>query len=67
MHIKSFSPWAAPVIIVSKQQDPLNPQKQFWLVSYYQSLKKSINEAHNGNSVISYYPLPNIRDLLARL
>ena len=25
---KSLSPWAAPVIIVPKESDPLNPQKQ---------------------------------------
>ena len=31
------------------------------------SLNKSINAAHNGNCLISYYPLPNITDLLARL
>ena len=28
---------------------------------------KSINAAHNGNKVISYHPLPNITDLIARL
>ena len=27
----------------------------------------TINAAHNGSIVISYYPLPNITDLLARL
>ena len=33
----------------------------------YDSLSNSVNAAHNGNSVISYYPLSNITDLLARL
>ena len=33
----------------------------------YQSPNKSINTAHNGKSVISYYLLPNIKDLVARL
>ena len=64
----SLSPWTAPVIIVPKRPDPLIPQKQkLHLVRDYRSLNKSINGAHSGNSVISYYPLPNIMDLLASL
>ena len=48
--------------------DPLNPHKQqLCLVLDCRSLNKSVNVAHNGNSVISYYPIPNITDLLARL
>ena len=62
---KSLSPGVTPVIIVPKNQDPLNPQKQqLYLVSDHWSLNKSINTVHNCNSVISYYPLPNITDLL---
>ena len=65
---KSLRPWATPVIIVPKKPDPLNPQKQhLCLVLDNQSLDKSINVAHNGSSVISYYPLPNITDPLTRL
>ena len=65
---KSLSLWAAPVIIVPKKPNPLNLQKQQpHLVLDYWSLNKSIDAAHNGNRVISYYPLPNIMDLLARL
>ena len=61
-------PWAAPVIILPKKPDPTNPCKQqLHLVLDYTSLNGSINAAHNGNSVISYYLLPNITDLLARL
>ena len=33
----------------------------------YRSLNKSTNAAHNSLCVTSYYPLPNITDLLARL
>ena len=67
-YLKSLSQWAAPVIIVPKKPGPLNPQKQqLHLVLDYQLLSKSVDTAYNGNSVISYYPLPNIRDLLARL
>ena len=58
---KSLSLWAAPVIIVPKKPDP--QKQQLHLVLDYQS----INTAQNGNSVISYHPLPNIRDLLTRL
>ena len=51
-----------------KKPDPLNPQKQqLCLVLDYWSLNKSINAEHNGTNVISYYPLPNITDLLTRL
>ena len=66
VHI-SVSPWATPVIIVPKKASPLNAQQQqLHLVLDYQSLNKSINAVHNDNNVISYYPLPKIRDLLAR-
>ena len=65
---KSLSPWAAHFITVAKKPDPLNPQKQWLcLVLDYWSLSKSIKAVHNGNSIISYYSLPNITDLLARL
>ena len=65
---KCLSTWASPAIIVPKKPDPLNPQKQqLHLVLDYQSLNKSVNVAHRGNSVKSYYPLPNITYLLARL
>ena len=65
---KSLSPWPTPVIIEPKKPDPLNPHKQWlYLVLDYRSLNKSINLANSGNSVISYYPLPNITDFLARL
>ena len=64
---KSLSPWAMPVIIVPKNS-PLHPKnQQLCLVLDYHLLNKSINAAHNGNNVISYCPLPNIIDLLARL
>ena len=64
---KSLSPWTTPVIIVPKMSDPLNPHdQQCCLVLDYRSLNKSINTAHNGNSIMSYYPLPNIIDLLPR-
>ena len=65
---KGLSLWATSVIIVSKKPDPTNPCKQnLCLVLYYRSLNKSINTAHYCNCVISYYPLPNITGLLARL
>ena len=65
---KCLSPWPTLFIIVLKKPGPFNPQKQqLHLLLYYSSYNKSINAAHNGNSVISDYPLPNITDLLARL
>ena len=65
---KSLSLWAIPVIIIPKKPDPLNLQKQqIHLVLDYWSLNKSINAAHKGNSVISYYPLPNIRGLSSKV
>ena len=44
-----------------------SPKHQFHIILDYQSLNKSIKATHNGNSVISYYSLPNITDLLPRL
>ena len=65
---KSLFLLLAPVIIVPKRPDLLKPQKQnLQLVLDHRSLNMSINTAHNVNYVISYYPLPNITDLLARL
>ena len=65
---KSLSQWAAPVIIVPNKPDPTNPcRQQLRLVLDFRSLNKLINAVHNDNSAISYYPLPNIMDLLARL
>ena len=59
--------WPAQVIPVPPK-DSLNPQKQqLHLVLDYWSLTQSINAAHNGRNIISYYPLPYITDLLARL
>ena len=63
-----FQPIGSPNNYSSKNPDPLNLQKQqLCLVLDYQSLSKSINTTHKDNDVISYYPLPNITDLLARL
>ena len=54
---KSLSPLAAPVIIVPKKLDPLNPQmQQLHSVLDHWSLNKSINAAHNGIRIISYNP-----------
>ena len=65
---KNLGLWVAPAIIGPKKPDALNPQKQqLCLVLDYRLLTKSINAAHIGNSVLSYYPLPNIMALLARL
>ena len=51
----------------SPKPDPTNPGKQLHLVLDYCLLNKSINTANTGNKVLSYYPLPNITDLLERL
>ena len=37
------------------------------MVLDYRKQNKSTNSAHNNNKIVSYYPLPNISDLLARL
>ena len=64
---KSLSLWASLVIIVPKKPDPCTLKNKFHLVLDYHLQNKSINAEHNGNNVISYYPLPNITDLLASL
>ena len=65
---ESLSPWTTPVIILPKKPDPLSTGKQqLHLFVDYHFLNKSINATCNGNKVITYYPLPNITDLLARL
>ena len=43
------------------------PKQQLCLVLDCKSLNEAINAEHNGNCIISYYRLPNITDLLARL
>ena len=63
-----LSPWAAPVIKLPKKPDPLHAKKQqLHLALNYHLLNMSIDAVCNGNNSISYYPLPNITDLLARL
>ena len=65
---KDLSPRAVLVIIVPNNQDPLKPEKpQIHLVLDYHLLNKSMNTTHNGNWVMSYYSLPNITHLFARL
>ena len=65
---KSLSLWATPVNIGLKKPDLASPCKQkLHLVLDYRSLNKSFNVTHSGNSIISYHPLPNSTDLLARL
>ena len=65
--LKRLSPWATPVIIISNKPDPLNPGKQqLHFAPDYCLLNKFIKTTNSGNKVISYYPLPNITDILAR-
>ena len=68
MHIKNFKSVSSPSHYSTQKPDPLNAQKQLLpLFLDYRPLSKSINTAHNGSSVLSYYPLPNITHLVARL
>ena len=56
------------MITIPKNPDPLHPEKQqLHVILDYYLINKSINAAYNGDNVISYYPLLNIIDLLARL
>ena len=65
---KHFSPWAAPVIIILKKSDPTQPDELlFQMVVDYRQLNNTISSAHNSDNIDSYYPPPNISDLLARL
>ena len=53
---KSLKPWTPPVIIVPKKP-PLKLSKQeLCLVLDYWSPNQLINTAHDGRSVISFYP-----------
>ena len=68
LYIQKFKPVGHSSYYSTKKWDPSNPHKQqLWCVLDYRSPNKSINMTHDGNSIISYYPLPNITDLLARL
>ena len=52
----------------TNKPDPTNPcNQQLHLLIDHRSLNKSDNMAHNRNSIMLYYILPNITDLLARL
>ena len=65
---KSLSPWAGPVIIISKKSYSNHSDKLlFWMVLDYRQLNKAINNVHNSDKIVSYYPLLNISDLLAKL
>ena len=56
------------MLVVPKKPNPIHPEKQqLCFVLNYQLLNKYINATQNGNKAISYYPLTNITDLLARL
>ena len=48
--------------------DPLNPEKQELCLGLdHYLVNKSINAKYNGKKVISFYPLLNTTELLARL
>ena len=65
---KRLSPWVTAVETIPNNPNPLNPGKQqLSLVIDYCLLNKSISATHNGNKVISYYPFPNITDIIAKL
>ena len=68
LFFKRFKPMGCTSKNFPKEPDPLNPGKQqVCLFLDYHLLNKSVNATNNGKKVISYYPLPNITDLLARL
>ena len=49
---KGLSPWAAPIIIISKKSDPKQPDKLlFQMVLDYRQLNKAINSAHNSDKL----------------
>ena len=63
-----FEPVGHSSYFGTKTSEAMNSQKyQLHLVLDFQSFIKSIYVAHIGNSVLSYYPLVSITDLLARL
>ena len=71
---RSLSNWSAPCMVVPKKQDPDNPgEVQLRMVIDYRQLNKRIITSRapdrNGKigKVISNYPIPTIKSLLARL
>ena len=64
---KSLSFWTAPVIIIPKKSDLTQSDKPlFQMLLDYRQVRKAKNSTHNSEKSVSYYPLTNISDLLAR-
>ena len=66
---RSISPWASPVVIVSKKSAPGEPPKRRMCVDYRRinKLQPEVTKADGGKGCISLIPLPKIDELYAKL
>ena len=66
---RSVSPWASPVIVVTKKLVPDEPPRRCLCVNYRKvnSLQKGVKRTDRGTGCLSLYPLPKIDEMFAKL
>ena len=66
---RSLSPWASPVIVVSKKSAPDKPPRRRLCVDYQKvnSLQQEVKRTDKGTRCLSLYPLPKIDKMFAKL
>ena len=65
----SLSPWASPVIVVSKKSAPNKLLRRSLCIDYRKvnSLQQEIKRTDKGTGCLSLYPLPQIDEMFAKL
>ena len=67
---RSISPWASPIVIVSKKSEPGEPPRRRMCVDYrmLNSLLPPVRKAHSkAKGVSSFVPLPKIDEIYGKL
>ena len=65
---RSLSPWASPVIVVSKKSAPDEPPRRCLCVDYRKvnALQQEVKRTDRGTGCLSLYPLPKIDEMFAK-
>ena len=67
---RSMSPWASPIVIVSKKSESGEPQRRRMCVDYrmLNSLLPPVSKAHSkAKGIVTLVPLPKIDEIYAQL